>query len=60
MTPAARSRAIALVLAETPNIWSDVSVIETVHRLGFTITQIGSTELIAALDEARAQMTEDA
>lgn len=54
MTEAQRSDAISLILSETPNIMSDMSVVETVLRLKLSHYEIGPG-LWAAIDEARAQ-----
>jgi hypothetical protein len=56
MTDDERALAIELILAETPDIRSYLSVVETALLLGFEISTIRSARLIAAIDDARSKL----
>ena len=56
MTDEERARAIDLILAETPDIRSYRSVVETALWLGFELSTIRSARLIAAIDDARSKL----
>lgn len=53
LTPAERKAALALIMAECRNVFSDLIVINTVHDLGFSITEIGHRPLVRAMNEER-------
>lgn len=55
MTDAERAEAIRRILAECPNINSDLLIVNTIHALHFTVAEIGCSALLWAIDEARAQ-----